>query len=160
MCQYNSSSQWYRKESKNGKCHYDPEKTKLVDLDEAFRFYQDVVQFSGLPRGNVEGNGFQTVDYPANGEASDWMLATHGIFAMSPELGLGRYPSTNPDEKKTEAFFISDPEALKNTLSENYIWLKQTALKLMSSVTLEVENVYETVRQELRETSLVVALAL
>ena len=28
-----------------------------------------------------------TVNYEANGEASDWMLGDRGIIAMSPELG-------------------------------------------------------------------------
>jgi hypothetical protein len=41
------------------------------------------------------------VQYPANGEASDWMLGKHAIFALSPELG-----SSN---KNSDYFFIKDP---------------------------------------------------
>jgi len=33
------------------------------------------------------GNGFDTVKYTANGEASDWMLGEKNIIAFSPELG-------------------------------------------------------------------------
>jgi hypothetical protein len=40
------------------------------------------------------------VDYPANGEASDWMLAAHGIYASSPELGIS--------DKRSEKFFIQE----------------------------------------------------
>ena len=43
------------------------------------------------------GNGYETVKYPANGEASDWMLGVHNIISFSPELGIhnddgGFYP--------------------------------------------------------------------
>jgi len=41
------------------------------------------------------------VQYPANGEASDWMLGKHGIFALSPELGSS--------SKNSDSFFISNP---------------------------------------------------
>ena len=33
------------------------------------------------------GNAIRTIKYPANGEASDWMLGTYGVIALSPELG-------------------------------------------------------------------------
>lgn len=39
------------------------------------------------------GNAIQTINYLANGEASDWMLGKHGIISFSPELGGG---SGNP----------------------------------------------------------------
>jgi len=74
-------------------------------MDEAFAFYSDIVNNAGLPSGNLDGNGFSTVDYPANGEASDWMLAEHGIYAMSPELGT--------NDKRSEQFFIKNEQILK-----------------------------------------------
>ena len=33
------------------------------------------------------GNAMQTIQYKANGEASDWMLGELGIYAVSAELG-------------------------------------------------------------------------
>jgi len=54
-----------------------------------------------LPKGNKLGNGSMTVNYEANGEASDWMLAERGIIAMSPELGIA--------DKKSNGFFLSTP---------------------------------------------------
>ena len=33
------------------------------------------------------GNALKLVNYPANGEASDWMLHDMGIISLSPELG-------------------------------------------------------------------------
>ena len=33
------------------------------------------------------GNAAKAIGYITNGEASDWLLATHGIIALSPELG-------------------------------------------------------------------------
>jgi len=56
-------------------------------------FYDDIYRNAGLPSGAVEGNGYATVEYPANGEASDWMLGAHGIYAFSPELGTSNHQS-------------------------------------------------------------------
>ena len=124
--------------------------TKLVDLDEAFSFYKDVVTTSGLPPGNIEGNGFTAVEYPANGEASDWMLAAHGIYAMSPELGT--------QDRHSENFFIADKLVLRQTLTGNYGWMKNTAFKLMSQINLKVQNVFEMVRSQYASTKVVVSL--
>jgi len=33
------------------------------------------------------GNAAKTINYVANGEASDWFLGKLGIFSISPELG-------------------------------------------------------------------------
>jgi len=49
------------------------------------------------------------VKYPANGEASDWMLGKLGIYAMSPELGT-------KDERSNE-FFIKERDVLRNVVS-------------------------------------------
>ena len=72
---------------------------RLVDMNKSFMFYQDIALNSGIPQNNIEGNGFSTVNYPANGEASDWMFGQHGILAMSPELGT--------KDKASETFFLS-----------------------------------------------------
>ena len=105
---------------------------------------------SGIPLGNIEGNGFSTVDYPANGEASDWMLGEWGILAMSPELGTS--------DKRTEQFFIKDPSVLKETVSKNYPWIKFTMLKLTSQVHFTLENVFEPKRKYYNSTEIVLRL--
>ena len=48
---------------------------------------------------NHVGNALAMINYTANGEASDWMLAKKNIIAISPELGL--------DSRSTQKFYIS-----------------------------------------------------
>ena len=61
-------------------------------------FYQRIATIGGLPQGDLVGNGATTIQYTANGEASDYMLGAFGIIAMSPELGTS--------DLKTATFFI------------------------------------------------------
>jgi len=68
-----------------------------------------------MPVGYVEGNGSTTIGYTANGEASDWMLHELGIYAMSPELGIGIW------EAKT--FFIKEFQALTAVIVGNSQWI-------------------------------------
>jgi hypothetical protein len=70
----------------------------------AASFYDDVWVNGGIPTNNVKGSGILTVDYTANGEASDWMLKERGIYAMSPELG-------NID-RWSEEFFITHTDTI------------------------------------------------
>lgn len=62
------------------------------------------------------GNGFKTIGYPANGEASDWMLGVHNIISFSPELGNVKefyppknriFPALQEEYKAIELFFRS-----------------------------------------------------
>jgi hypothetical protein len=50
----------------------------------------------------------QSIQYEANGEASDWMLGKYKIIAMSPELGI-----KNGD---SDDFFIYHASVLKSVL--------------------------------------------
>lgn len=68
-----------------------------------------------MPKLSVPGNGMQTIGYSANGEASDWMLSTYGIYAMSPELG-----TPNP---RTSEFFIISPKDIKIMVEKNSDWI-------------------------------------
>lgn len=86
-------------------------------------FYTDVYTNGGVPTGSRDGTGIQTVNYPANGEASDYMLAQLKIFAISPELGT--------DDEDTFCFLIKDMKVLKRLLVENYRWLIYAAESLM-----------------------------
>lgn len=124
---------------------------RLIDMKESFKFYQDIALNSGIPKGNKEGNGFSTVDYPANGEASDWMFGAHGILAMSPELGT--------KDKASEVFFIGTEKVLKETISANYPWMKYTMMKLVPSFNVKVSNLYERNRKSLNETILTISLS-
>ena len=69
-----------------------------------------------LPKGNKLGNGSMTVNYEANGEASDWMLGDRGIIAMSPELGIA--------DKCSNQFFIKTSSCIKKVIMTNLIWVQ------------------------------------
>ncbi len=71
--------------------------------------------FKYAPTGSVKGNGAVTVDYTANGEASDYFLSK-AFYAMSPELG------TNDHE--SQKFFIKKKPVLIEVMEQNYIWLR------------------------------------
>jgi hypothetical protein len=53
-----------------------------------FEAYQEFNIAAYRPDGAKYGNAAATIDYLANGEASDWMLAVNNVFAFSPELGI------------------------------------------------------------------------
>lgn len=57
------------------------------------------------------GNATSTIKYTANGEASDWMLKSKGIIAMSPELGA--------DDNHAQDFYIPE-KAIKLSLNTDY----------------------------------------
>lgn len=56
-----------------------------------YRDFQERIREMGYTK---FGNGEETIQYVANGEASDWMLGVHRIISMSPELGDDR-PDTD-----------------------------------------------------------------
>jgi len=58
---------------------------------EFYKDFQERIREKGYKK---FGNGEETVQYVANGEASDWMLGVHRIISMSPELGDDR-PETD-----------------------------------------------------------------
>ena len=86
--------------------NYDDAKNNLLNREfaEYGQMYNEIWTECGLPSGNVKGNGKITVNYDANGEASDWMLGALNILAMSPELGNSDYESNS--------FFIHDKNLL------------------------------------------------
>jgi hypothetical protein len=53
-----------------------------------FEAYKEFNIESFRPDGAKFGNAASTIDYQANGEATDWMLAERNVFAFSPELGV------------------------------------------------------------------------
>ncbi len=62
------------------------------------------------------------MQYTANGEASDWMLSEHGVYAMSPEIGSSNHNS--------DVFFISKAENIRITMEQNFVWIEYIMLKL------------------------------
>ncbi len=68
------------------------------------QIYREIFREGGVPAGNIMGNGRLTVEYPANGEASDWMLGAHNIIALSPELGTSA--------SAAQSFFIKNMSEL------------------------------------------------
>jgi hypothetical protein len=75
-----------------------------------------------LPHSNDKGNAYRTVQYQADGEASDWILSEHGIIAASPELGT--------NDRKSENFFIMDRSVLLEILNQNAPWILKSFKKL------------------------------
>ena len=92
------------------------------------------------------------VEYSANGEASDWMFAKHGIYAMSPELGTNK--------KQSETFFVSNSNDLKDILVQNYKWIQYTMLKLLPQFEVNILNIYEPKRVHLNQTNIILSLDL
>ena len=99
---------------------------RLFDFRAAFRFYHKLSSTAGLPFGSMSGT-FPKVMYTVNGEASDWMLAHRGIFAMSPELS-----TVNPE---TMDFFMETDEAVREVLQTHYPWVRHTILNMLEDET-------------------------
>lgn len=78
-------------------CYYKGDDYAKLLSPKVFEFYKafdDQLRSKGF---NKTGTAQQTIGYIANGEASDWMLAKHGIISFSPELGN--------DDKESQNFF-------------------------------------------------------
>lgn len=95
----------------------DNQKNPLVKkfYKKAYNFYKALKASKVLPKGNKLGNGSMTVNYEANGEASDWMLSERGIIAMSPELGIA--------DQMSNQFFIRQPKLVKKVIFANLPWI-------------------------------------
>lgn len=73
-----------------------------------YRYLKDTLAW---PDKSIIGNAFETVEYVANGEASDWMFGAKKIIAYSPELG--------EKEKYSENFWV-DPKWHREILMTDY----------------------------------------
>jgi hypothetical protein len=56
-----------------------------ADFSTASQYYQDLINIGGAPEDKFKNSS--TSSYRINGEASDYMLATKNIFAVSPSIG-------------------------------------------------------------------------
>eukprot|EP01017_Pseudomicrothorax_dubius_P036258 TRINITY_DN5174_c0_g1_i11.p2 TRINITY_DN5174_c0_g1~~TRINITY_DN5174_c0_g1_i11.p2 ORF type:complete len:217 (+),score=42.33 TRINITY_DN5174_c0_g1_i11:520-1170(+) len=76
----------------------------------AYKIYEEIRLEGVKSVSAVFGNSVQTVRYPCNGEASDWMFAERNIIALSPELGSNK--------EESDDFFTAPsviPEILRST---------------------------------------------
>lgn len=62
-----------------------------IGLIKQYQFFNDIIK--KVTPSAMYGNAISTVYYRSFGEASDYMLGRHGIFAFSPELGSGKQNS-------------------------------------------------------------------
>jgi len=83
------------------------------NFPDAAAFYQDLIAKGGAPS-NTQRNATLT-NYRVNGDASDYMLGEHGIWAISPFIG-----STNV---YTKTWFIHSASVLCDMLASNREWL-------------------------------------
>ena len=101
------------------------------DYAQAEKFYVKMADSIGLDSSYRIGNAMKTIGYRANGEASDWMLAERGIYAVSVELASAAEPLT-------KLFFISDKDVLKKLLLESEPWITATMAFLMPKITCKL----------------------
>jgi hypothetical protein len=115
--------------------NYDPSSANDALYDnfpEQALIYDEIALECRLPPGNIRGNAMQAIRYEANGEASDWMLGTHGIVAMSLELGI--------QDHESDDFFISSPEVLKETIVENAQWVRLALNKIQAQLIMTIDR--------------------
>ena len=101
---------------------------------DAHNFYTEVardMKLRGNPNSFLVGNAIDTIEYTANGEASDWMLGELGIYAVSVELGGSK--------ASEQSFFISNPVALRDLVILNDRWIHQMLLYLQPDFSCELE---------------------
>ncbi|CDW88577.1 zinc carboxypeptidase family [Stylonychia lemnae] len=110
--------------------------THNLDLEQNYptfaKMYHDFNNDSSLPKGMLKGNAMQSIFYDANGEASDWMLQQHKIFALSPELGI--------EDKRSDVFFIKDIKILHEVMRQNQKWMIELFKKTFSHLKIDLTN--------------------
>ena len=100
---------------------------------DARKFYTEVAREMEL-RGDAAflvGNAIDTIEYTANGEASDWMLGQLGIYAVSVELGGSK--------ASEQSFFISNAATLRDLVIQNDRWIHQMLHYLQPDFSCELE---------------------
>lgn len=105
--------------------NYDDQWNKEMVNKEIYKMYEDIRDSGTLPQGMLFGNGKQTIQYTANGDATDWMATQNGILAISPELGI--------NNGLTDKFFPNQ-EWTKPIMEQNFKWINYTMLKLSSQL--------------------------
>lgn len=73
--------------------YFDKSNPDLNRTQTPYQIYEEYRNEGTFPKGGsyskfAFGNAMETVNYVANGEASDWMLNELNIIAMSIEIGI------------------------------------------------------------------------
>ena len=74
------------------------------------------------------GNMAGLTNYPVNGGASDYMLATHNIYAITALLGTS--------DVFSQDFYIQDASVLKAVCDQNYPWFVFTMTQLIPELNI------------------------
>lgn len=112
----------------------DPNYESLMDPF-VYRFYRSFEKRLSELGYSKSGNAEETIKYVANGEASDWMLAAHGIISFSPELGNDNaeddvfYPSKDGILRILEA----DYKAVQLFIDSNVVIVSEASFGYLSS---------------------------
>jgi len=104
--------------------NYDDKFNKELIGKDLYKAYEDVRDSGLLPKKMLFGNGIQTIQYKANGDATDWM-GKQGIMAISPELGT--------ENRSTDRFF-PDFKMVKPIMEANFPWINYTIFKMAAQV--------------------------
>lgn len=89
----------------------DPNYETLMD-PAVYKFYREFEERIKLRGFTKAGNAMETIQYVANGEASDWMLGVHGIISFSVELG---------DDSKEDDEFYPSKEGIVRVLTKESV---------------------------------------
>ena len=111
--------------------NFDDQWNKQMVNSTIYALYEDIRSNGNLPLGMLFGNTMQTVHFPANGEATDWMSTQNGMIAMSPELGI--------HDSSTDKFF-PDQKYVQPIMEANYKWIFYTTMKLSSQLELKINR--------------------
>ena len=104
-------------------------------LGEIYPQYKDLfteITDKSAPKGDKIGNAYQFLGYSTSGEASDWILMSTGIPAVSPELGT--------EEECSDEFFIHDIGCIVRTLDAQYPLVKTTFKKIGSQIDIQASG--------------------
>ena len=104
--------------------NYDDRWNKELMGSDIYAAYEDIRDSGLLPEGMLFGNGIQTINYKANGDATDWM-AKQGVMSISPELGT--------NNRATDHFFPKF-NLVKPIMEANFPWINYTLFKLSAQV--------------------------
>ena len=86
----------------------DKEIMKIQNYDFYYKFTQDLKN-KGFYNA---GTAINTIQYVANGEASDWMLGVHDIISFSPEMG---------SKENTGGSFYPNKNQIKEVMSKEFL---------------------------------------
>lgn len=94
-----------------------------------YKMYEDIRDSGNLPAGMLFGNGKQTIQYSANGDATDWMAKQNDMMSISPELGI---------KNRATDRFLPDQKWVKPIIEENFKWINFTIFKLSSQIETKI----------------------